>query len=258
MRIMKLSFYLEEKKYRNGFILENIELNLRPKKCVGLIGPNGSGKTTLINSLFHLTDYKGTLKLNGEILNLKLSEQEYNLFNRYVGYISDETLLFEFLTLNEYFDLLNKNFNNELDYNLMLSLVNVFKLEKYIDLKVGELSFGTKKKIQIIIELIKKPRFLVFDEPTNGLDPEMIIILKTIIRKLLLEGTSVLISTHQLKFCEDIASDILMIQDGNVMLNDSIENISELFKTGDLEYIYKNINKSYYKKVSDLIDEIQF
>ncbi|ALS02349.1 hypothetical protein ATZ33_13425 [Enterococcus silesiacus] len=253
-----ITFYLENKKYQNNFEIKNISLEIHQGKCTALIGHNGSGKTTILNSLLGHLQYKGVLEVDDRILHIQEKNSDFDCLKSKIAYISDEALLFDFLTIDEYFNLIQKNSFNKIDIQYIELLIDIFKIQKYRNTLIEDLSFGTKKKVQIIAQLAKKTNYIVFDEPTNGLDPDMIIILKKLIHKLLAENIGVLISTHQLKFCEDLSDEIVIIQNGECILNDTTSSIYEMYDTHDLEEIYTSLNSDLYEKVGEYIETIQY
>lgn len=253
-----IDFNLIEKKYDNNFTLENVNINLCKGNCIGLIGPNGSGKTTFINCLLGFTEFSGNLNYNNKKICIRDDYESFYLFRDNVAYISDETTLFNFLTPDEYFNLLKNNSAKIIEKDFYDSILKIFKINEYRNVKISNLSFGTKKKLQIVFQIIKKPKFIIFDEPTNGLDPEMIIILKSLIKKLLNDGVGVLLSTHQLSFCKDISTYIIILQDGKCILKSSADELYSKYKTNSLEEIYKDINSKFYEKVGELIEDIKY
>lgn len=253
-----IEFLLKSKKYSNNFELKNISISVTKGECTSLIGHNGSGKTTLLNSLLGFVKCEGSLEMDGKKLDIHENVLDFDYLRSKIAYVPDESLLFDFLTVEEYFDLVQKNYFNQIDPSYIQLLIKIFQIQEYKQVLIKSLSFGTKKKIQIIAQLAKKTEYIVFDEPTNGLDPDMIIILKKVIKKLREENIGVLLSTHQLKFCEDLSNHIVIIQNGQELLQKSMIEITSTYQTTDLEKIYTELNTPLYDEVGDYIETIRY
>ncbi|MGE7674982.1 ATP-binding cassette domain-containing protein [Lysinibacillus sp. NPDC094403] len=235
------------------FSIEDVSLSIFPREITLLLGHNGSGKTTIIRSLLGLVHLdSGSIKLD----NTEIDFQHYNSYKKFkseVGFIPDEDVLFDYLTPDEYFQLviISKNIDSS---DFLNFLIKVFNISKYTKQLISTLSHGNRKKVQIIGQILCKPKYLIIDEPTNGLDPDMIIILKQIILKLRDLGTGILISTHDLRFAENLMNSVSIIRDGKIILQDKSDNLLGEYGTCNLEDIYKKINNDYYNYIEVLIE----
>lgn len=242
---------IKHKKYPD-FLIENVNLSILSGKITLLLGHNGSGKTTIIRSLMGLIHLEsGCIKLD----NISIDFQNYNNYKKFkseVGFIPDEDVLFDYLTPNEYFQLIMIS-NNITSFDFLNFLVKVFDVTKYTKQLISTLSHGNRKKVQIIGQILCKPKYLIIDEPTNGLDPDMIIILKQIILKLKDLGTGILISTHDLRFAENLMDNVNIIRNGKIILQDDKSNLLNKYGTYNMEDIYKKINNDYYNYIEELI-----
>ncbi|WP_223556524.1 MULTISPECIES: ATP-binding cassette domain-containing protein [Lysinibacillus] len=241
-----------QKKYPD-FSIEDVSLSVFPGEITLLLGHNGSGKTTIIRSLLGLVHLDlGNIKLD----NIEINFQNYNSYEKFksdIRFIPDEDVLFDYLTPVEYFQLVT--ISNDIDSPDFLDfLINVFDISKYTKQLISTLSHGNRKKVQIIGQILCKPKYLIIDEPTNGLDPDMIIILKQIILKLRDLGTGILISTHDLRFAENLMNNVTIIRNGKIILQDKSDNLLKEYRTCNLEDIYKKINNDYYNFIEELIE----
>ncbi len=198
-------------KYTDQYVLKNINLQVTQGTCMGIIGSNGSGKTTLINCI--LGELYGTGEIN--VLNMKPNIYSPS-FKMNLGVVLDDDILIDYLTLNEYLQYIGKLFHiSEVDIKKRIDYwLYFFKLEEHKDRILKFFSHGMRKKTQIIAALIHNPKLLIIDEPTNGLDIEMMYILKKIIVDLKKSGLTILIATHILSFIEEVCDEAIIIHNG--------------------------------------------
>ena len=230
-------------KYTNKLVLKDINLSVCEGKCLGIVGKNGSGKTALINCII------GELKGDGEVKVFNMKPNIYSSKFKYnIGVVLDDDILIDYLTLNEYLNYIGKLFgisNTEIEQRINYWL-DFFELNESRDRILKFFSHGMRKKTQIIASLIHNPKLLIIDEPTNGLDIEMIYVLKEALIKLKKSGLTIIVSTHILSFIEDICDDVIIIHEGlikkNIKLNSKEKNynlekvlINEIINVGDLQ-----------------------
>lgn len=199
--------------YDATLILKGIHMVVEPNTCMGLLGSNGSGKTTLIKCLI------GELKGDGEIQVLNQRPNIHDIaYKKKLGIVLDNDYLLDYLTLEEYLWFIGRTYQlspdviqKEIDFWLeQFDLTNDRKrILKYF-------SHGMRKKTQIIAAVMHKPELLIVDEPTNGLDIEMIYTLKKIILELKSRMT-VIISTHHLSFVEEICDYVYILNKGHIL-----------------------------------------
>ncbi|GIW66442.1 MAG: zinc ABC transporter ATP-binding protein [Candidatus Parcubacteria bacterium] len=143
----------------NHLILNNINFEVAEGEIIGIIGPNGAGKTTLLKAILGLIEYEGEIKYKGKNINNFLNE---------ISYIPQN---FDFdrkipLTVSEFFKITNKNFKSDSE------IIKEIGLNKFLDKKLGELSGGQLQRVLIANSLFKKPKLILMDEPTSGIDIE--------------------------------------------------------------------------------------
>lgn len=217
-------------------ILSDINLKIYEGDIVGLIGPNGAGKTTLIKSITSL--YKidsGSIK----ICNFDIKKELEEALSK-IGCIIENPDMYNELTGRKNIEIV-KLLNNIKDNNYIEEMIDFVKLRNRIDEKVKKYSLGMKQRLALICALIKKPKLLILDEPTNGLDPKGIKELREMIKKISVEDNiSVLISSHILKEVENICDKIVIIKEGKIIKEFGIEEVK-----------YKNISleDEYFKLV---------
>lgn len=224
------------KKIKGKWILEDISFDLFSNDICGFIGPNGSGKTTLIRiltGLIHST--KGDFSING----IKVNAGK-NAALKHVGAIVEAPIFFPYMTgrqnlinLGRITDGMNKR-NLKDKVNEVLKLVG---LEHRGDDKVGGYSLGMKQRLGIAQALLGEPRFIILDEPSNGLDPVGMKQLRELILSLNKnKGITFLISSHLIKELEVVCNKWVMINKGRIIwegknseLGDKYEDLEQKF-----------------------------
>ena len=174
-------------------ILTNINLKLEEKDILGLIGPNGSGKTTTIKTILSLQKItKGEIFIDNH--NIKT---DYKNAISQVGAIIENPDLYTYLTGLE--NLLIPATIYNINKERIEEVINLVGLSQRINDKVSKYSLGMKQRLGIAQAIIHKPKLLILDEPTNGLDPEGIKELRSLLLKLKeQENMTILISSHNL------------------------------------------------------------
>lgn len=208
-------------------VLNDVSLTIHEGDIVGLIGPNGAGKTTLIKTILSLYKYdSGSVSICGfdtrKDLEKALSKTGSIIENHdmYLNLSGKKNLTITAL-IN---DIKDEEYINE--------MVKLVGLEDRINDKVKKYSLGMKQRLALANALIKKPKLLILDEPTNGLDPYGIKELRTILKKISEEeNMSILISSHILSEVENICDRVAIIDKGSIISEFGIE-----------EAKYKNIS----------------
>ena len=196
-----------------------VSLTVEPGRVVGLLGPNGSGKTTLIklaNGL--LTPDSGEVLICG--MNPGVETKAL------VSYLPDKTVLPEWMSTEKLMDLY-EDFYKDFDRaraEEMLARLNLDKKQR-----IGQMSKGTKEKVQLIMVMSRRAKLYLLDEPIGGVDPATRdYILNTIIKNYE-EDASVIISTHLISDVENILDDVIFINKGQISLQASVDDIREQY-----------------------------
>jgi ABC-2 type transport system ATP-binding protein len=205
------------KYYGSKRALLNMNLNLEKGRIVGLLGPNGSGKSTFIkicNGL--LTPSGGTILIDGTAPGVRTKE--------IVSYLPEQTYLNDWMKVSDilkFFQDFYKDFNIGKASDMLYSL--------HIDPKdrLKTLSKGTKEKVQLILVMAREAKLYLLDEPIGGVDPAARdYILNTIIKNYNQDAT-VIISTHLISDIERVLDDVVFLQNGEVVLTSTVDNIRE-------------------------------
>ena len=201
--------------------LNGLNLELNKGECIALIGPNGCGKTTLIKSILGMV-----LPSSGEILFNGKSIKNDNDYRSNIGYMPQIGRYPENMTIGQVIDMIKgiRNSNQVLDHDLY----EHFNIEKMLDKKMRTLSGGTTQKVSATLAFLFKPQVLILDEPTAGLDPIAAEILKAKIIDAKERGCLILITSHLLSELEDIVSQIIFMQEGNLILHKNAEELKAI------------------------------
>ena len=224
------------KKYKN-FTLDNVSFDVFSNDIVGFVGENGAGKSTTLKAISNLINLNA-----GEI---KIFNKEYDYLTQVereeISVVLDEICLPEKLSLIQVNNIFKNIFKNwaEKTYYFYLEKFNIQK-----DKKIKELSKGMKAKLNLAIAFSHNAKFLMLDEPMNGLDPvardEVIDILLEFNQ---VEGRAIIISSHIISDLEKLCNKILLIHNGKIAINESKEILNNSFN------IVENLTKEEFDQI---------
>ena len=190
-------------------ILDNINFDIYEGEIVGLVGKNGAGKSTLLKIMTGLYSYD-----EGEIYyynyNLKT---DYEKAMSIVGTLIENPDMYGNLTGKKNLELFKSMFKG-IDEGTVEEIVRIVEMEKYLGKKFKTYSLGMKERLGIASSLINKPKILILDEPTNGLDREGIKKIMKMLKEL--KDTTIIISSHMLNDIEELCNKIIFINDGKI------------------------------------------
>lgn len=200
--------------------LQKVELELSMGRSYALVGPNGSGKTTLIKSILGLV-----VPSSGEIDFDGHSIFKNWMYREKIGYMPQIGRYPENMTIGQLIDMM-KNIRKD-SPQLDNSLIEGFALHKLYDKRMHALSGGTRQKVSAALAFLFNPPVLILDEPTAGLDPVSVEILKEKIQAEKKRGKLLIISSHILSDLDELTSDIVYIYEGKVHYNNTIHALKE-------------------------------
>ena len=206
------------KKFGKLEVLKDVNLSCKKGQCIALIGPNGCGKTTLIKSILGMVlPDKGSIEFNGKSI-LK----EY-LYRSSIGYMPQIGRYPDNMSIGQIIEMIKtiRNSNETLDEDLL----NAFELEKMFDKQMRTLSGGTTQKVSAVLAFLFNPDVLILDEPTAGLDPLASELLKEKIIKEKEKGKLILITSHLLSELDDLVTEIIFMQEGEVHFHKKVEDL---------------------------------
>ncbi|WP_112432837.1 ABC transporter ATP-binding protein [Thermogemmatispora tikiterensis] len=212
--------------------VDRVSFTVTAGQIVGLLGPNGAGKTTLLSMLVGLLPpTSGSILLNGEELQRVPSRKK-----AFFGFVPDSQDVVDHLTGLEYLQFLRHIYRlSEEQWNLVGDYLALLRLEEKAHHLLETYSHGQRKKLQVIAALLHQPRLLLLDEPLSGLDPEMTILVKRLLRRLRERGVGVLISTHDLLMAQDLCDEVILLHQGQVVAQGAQQALLEHYGVANLE-----------------------
>lgn len=224
------------KKYKNGYQLGEVDIEIPEGTIVGLIGENGAGKTTFIKSLLGI--------IMPDSGSIKIFDKEYkkneNIIKEDIGVVLDNMFFPEVLNANDINYTMSGIFKNW-DSKLFYQYLDEFKLEKNKPLKM--LSKGMRKKLEIATAMSHHPKLLILDEPTSGLDPVVRSeILDLFLKFIQDEEHTILLSTHITTDLEHIADKIIFLDKGKKVLDEPRDSIMD-------DYAMLKCDIDYFEKI---------
>lgn len=206
-------------------VLRSISLNVREGEVIGLIGASGSGKSTLLRCVNRLeTPTSGTIRFQ----NQEITADRIDLVRREIGMVFQRFHLFPHLTALENITLAPRKVLNvpqaqaESEAHALLEQV---KLTAKADAYPSELSGGQQQRVAIARALALRPTLMLFDEPTSALDPELVGEVLEVMRDLAQQGRTMLVATHEMGFCREVAHRVLFLDGGRILEEGSPEQV---------------------------------
>lgn len=205
------------KKFGAKTALDNISLSVGRGKIVGLLGPNGSGKTTMIkiaNGL--LTPTTGNLLIDDKKPGFETK--------KIVSYLPDKNYLSDWMTVRELVKMF-EDFYEDFDASKAYTMIENLHISPEDKLKT--LSKGNKEKVQLILVMSRSADLYLLDEPIGGVDPATRDYILDSIIKNYSENATVIISTHLITDIEKVLDEVIFIQNGKVILHESVDELRE-------------------------------
>ena len=201
------------KKYGKTLVVDDLNLSIRSGEIVGFLGLNGAGKTTTMRMLLGLIKpTSGECYIQGN----KVDQNNLEVLNE-IGYIIETPYSYPDLTVQENLEIIStlRGIRNK---EVIDWVTEKLKLKQYKDKQVKHLSLGNIARLGIAKAIIHKPKILILDEPTNGLDPFGVIEVRELLKELANNlGTTVLISSHKLEEISKVATRIVIIHEGRLI-----------------------------------------
>ncbi len=200
--------------------LNDVSVTCNKGECIALIGPNGSGKTTLIKSILGMVvPDNGFITFNGKNI---LHDW---LYREFIGYMPQIGRYPENMTIGQVLDMMKDIRKKRSHTQLDEDLVNAFELDGLLKKRMRTLSGGTMQKVSASLAFLFNPDVLILDEPTAGLDPLASEILKEKIIREKQKGKLVLITSHILSELDDLVTQVIYMQEGQLVFHKTIENL---------------------------------
>ena len=216
------------KRFGKITVLDDISFSLEKGGIFAVLGPNGSGKTTILKIILGMVlPQKGDVSIHESKI---LKSWDYR---KEISYLPQIARFPDNLTVTELIKMMNdlRNMPSRED-----ELIEMLGLQKFLDKKLGNLSGGTRQKVNIMLAFMFDSSILILDEPTAGLDPVSLIRLKELIMESKSKGKIILITTHILGLVEALADEIIFLLEGNIHFRGSLDELNNKTGEKDLEH----------------------
>lgn len=236
--------------YQSQRAVDNISFELKKGEIVGFLGPNGAGKSTTMKMI---TGYLPPTAGTAIVCGFDVQQQPMEVRKR-VGYLPEANPLYYEMYVREYLEFtagvhkLGKESKQRIE-----EMISLTGLGKEAHKKISALSKGYKQRVGLAQAMIHNPEVLILDEPTSGLDPNQIVEIRELIKKIGQQKT-VLLSTHIMQEVQAMCSRVIIINNGKIVADDSIEHIQQVNTSQDVLIVtFENeINASLLKEIPHL------
>lgn len=209
--------------------VEDLSFSVEEGEIFGLLGPNGAGKSTSIHMISGLARVgSGQIQVFGKDVT-----QDFRLTRRWIGLMHQEVVIDNFFTVEETLKIHSGYYGFKDDPKWRNQVVERLSLGQYLKRKPLQLSGGTKRRLMLAKALIHKPKLLILDEPTAGVDVELRQTLWEFVQELNREGATILLTTHYLEEAERLCSRIAIMNRGRLAALDRTDVL--LGSVGDLK-----------------------
>ena len=241
IKIKKVNKYFGKTK-----VLDNVSFNIPKNSIIGILGPNGSGKSTLMRII------AGLIKSwDGEILFEGQSIKGNNRYLHRLGFLIEDPAFYEHLTAYENLKMLARL--TESSTTDIVSVLQKVNLMGCGDKLVNQFSYGMKQRLGIAQSILNDPSVIFLDEPSNGLDPHGINQMNEIIRELNKQRKTICISTHVIEQVKELCSHIVVLKEGGIILNDSVQNLLSRSTKYEMESDNIQNTKQKLSSIKDLV-----
>ena len=217
------------KKYKDSFAVENLSFGIERGTIFGLLGPNGAGKTTLLRMITGiLIPDSGEIYVQGQKTDLVSNA-------KFIGYMPEERGLYKKMRAEEQAIYLAqlKGLSKSEAKDRVSYWFDRLDMNSWKNKTVEEVSKGMGQKLQFVCTVIHQPSLIILDEPFSGLDPLNADIIKNEIYELAHQGATIIFSTHRMEQVEEICQQIVLMNKGKILLNDSVLNAKNKYQKGE-------------------------
>ncbi len=230
------------KKYGTKVAVDNLSLRIKAGEVFAFLGPNGAGKTTTIKLMCGLLfPSAGVIRIAGFDMN-----QDGNQARRLISYVPDQPFLYEKLTGRELFQFIADMYGMDPAHarRRIDEMIDVFGLKSFVDDLTEQYSHGMRQRTVFASALLHEPRVLIVDEPTVGLDPRSVRLLKDLLRAEARRGVTVFLSTHSLDIAQELADRIGVVAQGRFIACGTLDSLrQQAAMDGSLEEVFLKLTE---------------
>jgi len=237
------------KEFKDVKVLDNVSIYVPQGYIYGLLGPNGAGKTTLIRILNRIFfPDRGKIEICG-----------YDYFDfpsHIIGYLPEERGLYRKMKVGEHIAFLAKIKGKKIPNlkKLIMEKLEEWGMHTWYNKRIEELSKGMQQKVQLLAAIIHKPELLILDEPFTGLDPiNMKMIQDYLVQLAEKEGTTIILSTHDMSSVEEICRYVCLINKGKKVLDGEVSKLKYYYRTNIYEMLLLFDNAVSLLPIEDII-----
>jgi ABC-2 type transport system ATP-binding protein len=230
------------KYYGSKHVLQGINLKINPGQIIGYIGPNGAGKSTTVKILCGLiSEFDGTVIVDG--FNIK---QDALQVKKIIGYVPELAEMYEVLTPREFLFFTGSLYglNKEVIEKRATGMLSAFGMLSNLNQRMDTFSKGMKQKVLLVSGILHDPKIIILDEPLSGLDANSVIIVKELISRLAREGKTIFYSSHIMDIVEKVSDRIILISQGKVLADGTIEDLRHHQGNASLEKIFSQLTST--------------
>jgi ABC-type multidrug transport system, ATPase component len=213
------------KDYQKQRALNNINITIKENEIIGFVGPNGAGKSTLMKIMVGLIP---ATKGDVTIMGYDIKKNRESALEK-IGCTIETPYFYEYLTGRENLQIISNMYKNLSKENLIEAAKKV-GIHDSLDKKVRAYSLGMKQRLALAQAIIMKPKILILDEPTNGLDPQGIVEFRNILKDINSGGCTIFISSHILSEIENICQKVIFINNGQIIKEKVMDSETEEFE----------------------------
>ena len=227
------------KHYGEQKAVNQISFTAKPGRILGFLGPNGAGKSTTMKML---TGYLRPTSGEAEICGKNILTDPIAI-KKQIGYLPENTPLYNEMYIREFLTFVAETYDLKNIAQRVEEVIKEVGLTQEQHKKIGMLSKGYKQRVGLAQAIIHQPQVLILDEPTSGLDPNQLADIRSLIKSLGAAKT-VIISTHIMQEVEALCDDVIIISNGVLVANSSMEDLKSQFPDKTLEEIFKILTLS--------------
>jgi ABC-2 type transport system ATP-binding protein len=214
-----------QKNYGDVEAVRGVDLSVPAGSICGFLGKNGSGKSTTIKMLLGMTWPTGG---SGSVLGQSIRDTHASTeIRRRIGYVSEDKRLYHYMSVDQIIRFTRSFFPKWRD-DLEQQLLRQFQLP--LTRKTSDLSKGMRTKLALLLALCRSADLLILDEPTEGLDPAATEEILRLLAQLAADGSTIFFSSHQIAEVEQIADRVAIINDGDLLLQESLDDLKERYR----------------------------
>jgi ABC-2 type transport system ATP-binding protein len=227
------------KKFSVFTVVDDVSFSVRPGEVLGYLGPNGAGKTTTIRMLAGLLEpTKGEILFEGRDIR-----RDVHAFKKRLGYVPEQSEIYPHLSAVDYLTMVGRlrRLPERSLKDKIAGFMDIFGLRQDMDGPLASYSKGMRQKVLIAAALLHDPDILLLDEPLSGLDVTTGLVIRDLIKRLAAERKIIIYSSHVLEITEQVCSRIIILHQGRVVADDSVDNLRNLMHLPSLTEIFSQL-----------------